>query len=147
MAVFYMKPPTQRPQMAKPQGYSQYTRPNYSARPDHMSKPEVKPGAGGQFIRPPSMPQRPGMNRPFQHNRPGFGPPQHTTPIGPSLQLQAQNMRPPERTTPIGPGMQMQAQPPSGGGFGYSPIGGRFGGGGTDDQGRLASALQRLFGY
>lgn len=152
MAVFNMPKPmptrTDRP------GYGQYTKPNdsvradrltssYSARPDHMSKPEMKPGAGGQFMRPPAMPQRP--------NPMLSQPPQQTTPIGSPWQMQAERLPPPQYTTPVGPSLQMQAAPANatraGGGFGYSPIGGRFGGGGTEDQGRLAAALQRLFGY
>lgn len=136
MAVFNMPKPM--PTRADRPGYGQYTKPNYSVRPGHMSKPEVKPGAGGQFMRPPAIPQRP-------------NPPHQTTPIGSPWQMQAERLPPPQYTTPVGPSLQMQAAPANatraGGGFGYSPIGGRFGGGGTEDQGRLAAALQRLFGY
>lgn len=149
MAVFNMQKPTTKPVGNPAIGYN---KPQNASAAEAFSMGGSKPAdytKPGQTVRPPGSAGYADYSKP-QPTKPPMQGPNHTLPYWYRNSGQ-QQYGPPQQITPIGPQLQMQAtpaQPPqSGGGFGYSPIGGSFGGGGSADQGRLAAALQRLFGY
>lgn len=113
----------------------------------------AKPGYGG-YTKPVQQPTRPPMygSKPMPQKPPmagGFGPPQHTTPIGPVNQMQASFAPPSGGSTQHLPYWYRNGgggQPTSGGSYAGGPIGGRFTSPGMSDS-TLASAMARLFGY
>ena len=163
-AIGYNKPPEGG---MKP-SYSAYTKPGAQDMAKPITRPPGRPYAMQNALSAASN-RPPSYTKPPMQTNPGFTrPPATIQPIGNQMQMRAaaynnalqsnaaalgalgQPFGPPQQITPIGPSLQMQANPvgmsgSGGGGYTGAPIGGRFGPAG--ENGALAAALQRLFGY